>query len=254
MDLPVVHDWFEKQHLSDDITLFTEPHIDPWLQPNTWHVRGRDKDLLIDTGMGVGDLRAAMGKLIDRPILAVATHTHFDHIGSHHQFSDRACHSAEADILSNPTQENTVADLINDQSIRAIPSPDYKVSDYHIVPAPPTQILSQGDVVDLGDRTFEVLHLPGHSPGSIGLFEHATGIFFAGDAVYDGELLDQLYHSNIESYIDTMRRLRELPVRVVHCGHYGSFDRARMIELIDTYIESKSAPVCPFEAIGPKDN
>ncbi len=51
MALPVVDDWFARQQLTDGITLFTEPHIDPWLQPNTWHVRGRDQDLLIDTGI-----------------------------------------------------------------------------------------------------------------------------------------------------------------------------------------------------------
>jgi glyoxylase-like metal-dependent hydrolase (beta-lactamase superfamily II) len=250
--LPVVTDWFASQQLTDGITLFTEPHIDPWLQPNTWHVRGRERDLLIDTGMGVGDLRSAMGRLVDRPILAVATHTHFDHVGSHHQFPERACHKAEADILTNPTSANTVADLMADGSIRALPYPDYRIAEYHIAAAPPSRILNEGDVIDLGDRVFEVLHLPGHSPGSIGLWERATGIFFSGDAVYDGELLDKLYHSDIDRYVETMRRLRELPVRVVHCGHYGSFDRDRMVELIDAYIVSKSAPICPFEAAVPR--
>jgi len=40
-----------------------------------------------------------------------------------------------------------------------------------------------GDIIDLGDRAFEVLHLPGHSPGSIALFEAATKTLFSGDAI-----------------------------------------------------------------------
>jgi glyoxylase-like metal-dependent hydrolase (beta-lactamase superfamily II) len=52
-------------------------------------------------------------------------------------------------------------------------------------------------VIDLCDRVFEVLHLPGHSPGSIGLWERQTGTLFSGDAIYDGPLLDELRDSNI---------------------------------------------------------
>jgi glyoxylase-like metal-dependent hydrolase (beta-lactamase superfamily II) len=46
--------------------------------------------------------------------------------------------------------------------------------------------IDEGDVIDLGDRAFEVLHLPGHSPGSIGLWDSSAGVLFSGDAIYDG--------------------------------------------------------------------
>lgn len=80
-------------------------------------------------------------------------------------------------------------------------------------------------------------HLPGHSPGSLGLWEANTGTLFSGDAIYDGELLDELPDSNISGYLATMKRLRELPVAVVHGGHEASFERSRMIELIDDYLD-----------------
>ena len=48
-----------------------------------------------------------------------------------------------------------------------------------------TRALDEGDVIDLGDRVFKVLHLPGHSRGSIGLLEEATGVFFSGDVIYE---------------------------------------------------------------------
>ena len=81
--------------------------------------------------------------------------------------------------------------------------------------------------------------MPGHSPGSIGLWEAASGILFSGDCVYDGPLLDGLHHSNIAHYIASMKRLRELPVRVVHAGHDPSFDRTRLHELIDAYLAKR---------------
>jgi glyoxylase-like metal-dependent hydrolase (beta-lactamase superfamily II) len=80
------------------------------------------------------------------------------------------------------------------------------------------------------------MHLPGHSPGSMGLWEKSTGILFSGDALYDGPLLDELEDSNLADYVRTMRRLRELPVRVVHAGHDPSFGRDRLIELADAYL------------------
>ena len=81
-----------------------------------------------------------------------------------------------------------------------------------------------------------MFHLPGHSPGSIGLWEQATGTLFSGDAIYDSYLLDELPESDIPVYIRTMKRLRELPVDVVHAGHKASFGRARFVELIDAYL------------------
>lgn len=93
-------------------------------------------------------------------------------------------------------------------------------------------------MIGLGDRTFEVLALPGHSPGSMGLYEAHTGTLFSGDAVYDDEvLLDTLPGSDREAYRRTVRRLRDLPVAVVHAGHAASFGRARLAELCDAYLE-----------------
>ena len=100
----------------------------------------------------------------------------------------------------------------------------------------PTRELEEGDVVDLGDRHFEILHLPGHSAGSIGLWESVTGTLFSGDAIYDGPLLDDLPDSNISLYVKTMQRLREMPVSVVHGGHEPSFGRERMVEIAIAYL------------------
>ena len=77
--------------------------------------------------------------------------------------------------------------------------------------------------VDLGNRSFQVLHLPGHSPGSIGLWEEDSGTLFSGDAIYDGPLLDGLEDSDIDDYLLTMERLQDLPVSVVLVGNFVFF-------------------------------
>jgi len=249
MALAVAERWFEYRTVGDGVTFIWEPHVTEFMRCNIWHVRGRDLDLLIDTGMGMCSLKRAIAALLDKPVLALATHTHFDHIGSHHEFTERLAHPAEAEILAHPTGENTVAaKYVDGDAITALPRPGYDVASYAVPPAPATRLVEEGDVVDLGDRAFEVFHLPGHSPGSIGLWEAASGVFFSGDAVYDGDLLDNCYHSDVPDYIATMERLRGLPARVIHGGHCPSFGRERMIALIDDYIAGRRAPGCPSES------
>ena len=73
------------------------------------------------------------------------------------------------------------------------------------------------------------------------LYETATQILFSGDTVYDGELIDDAYHSDIAAYIATMKRIHDLPVRVVHGGHYPSFDGPRYRDLVKGWLEQKGA-------------
>jgi glyoxylase-like metal-dependent hydrolase (beta-lactamase superfamily II) len=123
--------------------------------------------------------------------------------------------------------------------LTAIPHAGFDPAIHQMQAASASRILAEGDIVDTGDRAFEVLHLPGHSPGSIALWEASTGTLFSGDAVYDGALLDQIPGSDIPQYIATMEHLRELPVEIVHAGHDPSFGRARLIQIADAYLEGK---------------
>jgi glyoxylase-like metal-dependent hydrolase (beta-lactamase superfamily II) len=236
--------WYEALRMADGITLIHEPWIRQFFRCNIWHVRGRDRDLLFDSGLGHFSLRRHLPLLSERPLLAVASHTHFDHIGCHHEFPDRAVHAAEAPILAEPRNEWTLADRYATDDMFIVPPEGWDTAGYRIAPAPAGRILEAGDVIDLGDRHFTVVHTPGHSPGGIGLFEQATGIFLSGDIVYDGPLIDDAYHSDVPTYLATMERLRTLPVTIVHGGHFPSFGPVRYRQLIDEYIAGKRKAGC----------
>lgn len=238
MKIATPETWYETRTLGDGITWIQEPHIKEYFRCNIWHVRGRDRDLLIDSGMGVVSLREQVAFLTERPLLAVASHTHFDHIGAHHEFPDRAIHPAEADILARPDRDNTRAAYYTRQDIfTALPPGDWDPELYEVMPAPAQTLLDDGSVIDIGDRSFEVFHLPGHSPGSIALYERATEILFAGDVIYDGELAyDADNKSKMRQYVGSMKRLLDLPVRIVHGGHYPSFGQMRMTEIIRGFL------------------
>lgn len=229
-------DWYETIRCADDVTLIHEPWIKPFYRCNMWHIRGRDRDLLFDTGLGHFSLRQHVALVRERPLLCVASHTHFDHIGCHHEFPDRSVHEAEAAILADPRNELTGSDNYATEEMFDREPEGWKTEAYRVQPAPAGRLLRGGDVVDLGDRAFEVIHTPGHSPGGIGLFEHKTGIFLSGDVVYDGPLIDDVYHSDRRDYQATFERIRALPVNIVHGGHFPSFGPVRYRQLIDEYL------------------
>jgi glyoxylase-like metal-dependent hydrolase (beta-lactamase superfamily II) len=254
--LPVVDDWFSATPAGDGVTLLTEPFVHEFLRANIWLIEGRDRDLLVDTGNGIAPLLPAVRALQghpQKPVVAVATHTHSDHMGGMHEFAERLVHRLEAEDLSCASDaacllpKDFPAELqreieeeglvLPDVLVAAAPHVGFDPAAFAVAPATPTALLGEGDVLDLGDRAFTVLHLPGHSPGSIGLWEADSGILFSGDAVYrDSPLLDALPGSDVDAYVRTMQRLRDLPVTTVHGGHDPSFGRARLLAIVEAYV------------------
>jgi len=254
VELPVADQWFVRKRVDDKITLLSEPHVHPFLRCNIWHIRGRDRDLLIDTGMGIASLAQAAKDLFENQLTVVLTHTHVDHSGGAHEFDTCLVHEAESDNLklardSLPLETKKWPPIylammqgdgpIGDYVITARPSLSFDPATYDLKPAIPMSLIGEGDIVDLGDRSFEVMHLPGHTTGSIGLWENATGTLFSGDAVYDAQLLDELPGSDKEVYVKTMERLLELPVNIVHGGHANSFGQNRLREIASAYLDGR---------------
>jgi glyoxylase-like metal-dependent hydrolase (beta-lactamase superfamily II) len=236
--------WYETIRFGDGVTLIHEPWIKPFYRCNIWHVRGRDRDLLFDSGLGHFSLRAHVPLVAERALTCVASHTHFDHIGCHHEFGGCAVHRAEAHILADPRNDWTLADrYATGDMFDALPE-GWDTARYQVKPASAERILEHGDVISLGDRAFEVVHTPGHSPGGIGLFERSTGIFLSGDIIYDGPLIDDAYHSDVSQYEETLRRLAALPVTAVHGGHFPSFGPVRFRQLIEAYLSGRHKPGC----------
>lgn len=236
---PLHSAWFEEQVAAPGIRRLWEPHVHGFFRANIWHVAGRDADLVVDAGMGLRPLRPTLGLAGGKPVLAVATHVHVDHVGSLHEFEHRIGHRAEAEDFAAMDDRDTLAPLFRAQAdaVARPPSGAWNAAEYRVPPAPLTRIVDEGDTIDLGDRCLTVLHLPGHSPGSIGLLDERNGVLFSGDALYAGRLVDDLPGSDRTAYRRTMARLLELDVRTVHGGHGDSLDRDGMRAIARGYLD-----------------
>lgn len=232
--------WFRSVEVAPGVTCTVEPFVQSFFRANFYTVRGRDADLQVDFGVGVCPVRAAL-PLSGAPVIAVATHAHVDHVGGFHEFEDRRGSAVEAATFAAMDEPGTVQHWFRGRAdaLAADPSPDFRLSEWRLTPAPLTRELAEGDVIDLGDRRFSVLHLPGHSPGSIGLLDEADGLFLSGDAIYDDVLVDDVPGASIPDYLATMERLRALDIRVGLGGHGPAFDRARMVAIAEGYLRAK---------------
>lgn len=252
--LPVAERWYAYDEIEPGIHRWYEPHCCWLMRANIFLIKGTTHDLMIDSGTGVNKLRPVIAPYLDKPLIIFTTHTHRDHIGSHHEFPDAEIliHPAEADLLRKPVFSPLHFDSFTEEHrarlrkrgldttgplIDALPYDGYDLYAYEVIGVEPTRLVEEGDVIDIGSRKFEVFHVAGHSPGSCALWEPATRMLITGDAMYDNEpISDESPGSSIPTYIKTMERFKTIPARVVHGGHRLSFDADRMVAICDEYL------------------
>ncbi len=257
--LPVAAEWYDVGRVSRGLTLLTEPHVHWLLSANVWLIEAAEKDLLFDTGNGIVPLLPVVNGIrgdAAKPIVAVASHAHADHVGGLHESVDRRVHRLEAKTVAagGPAppllasswrsqlgaEYRAEADALPEVLLSRVPFAAFDARSFATPAAQPTAILQGGETIDLGDRSFVVLHLPGHSPGSIGLWDERTGLLFSGDAVYEGGLIDGLPGADIDAYVRTMQSLLQLPVTAVLPGHGDRFDGARLADIARDYIDRRA--------------
>ena len=254
--LPVQEPWFEVTQLSQGLFRITEPRCHRWVRANCFLILGRDRDIFVDSGMGLAALRPILDRLSSRPRLVFTTHAHIDHVGSHPEFTncEILAHPAEADELARPGQrglrfpKRSAEELAalrasgiepSEFMLEAVPFAGYDLESYRRAPVKPTRLVSEGDVVETGDREFQVLHLPGHSRGSIALWERSSGSLFSGDAIYNGVIVDNLRGSDVGMYRETMKRLAQLLVAQIFGGHNAPMTRTQMLDVVERYLASR---------------
>jgi glyoxylase-like metal-dependent hydrolase (beta-lactamase superfamily II) len=254
--LPVAERWFDVTEVSDGIFRITEPHVHDYVRSNAWLVRGTAAHLLVDSGLGVGRLVDELAGLLDRPVIGVATHGHFDHFGGLGEFAERAAHPDDGEVIEAAADYVTLhaatypaalldefeaaGEPVPDLLISAIPAAGFDLAGFRTPPVGITRWLTDGDVIDLGDRSFSVLHTPGHSPGSICLWDAASQELVSGDVLVEGEpLLDELPRSSPADFAASLRRLADLPLRTVYGGHGPLFGRRRAHEIIADYLSRR---------------
>ncbi len=202
--------WYEVYKLPADVYAIYEPG--QFQEVISFLVIGEGKAVLIDTGMGMGNIKSVTDQLTDLPVSVVNTHSHYDHIGDNALFDEIAVFDNPETIkilTEGAGHERLKRNLVGDSVWKPYYA-GFDPNNYVIHGKAPTQLLHDGDVVDLGNRKLEVIHTPGHSDDSVMLLDRANGIIFTGDTYYPAPLYAHTGTSNLKVYAETMAKVATL--------------------------------------------
>lgn len=223
--------WFTVERIDCDTYAISE--YGHWEETHSYLLCGSERAVLIDTGLGVADIRAVVERLTGLPVLVLTTHVHWDHIGGHQFFPEFAVHEAEAGWISEkfPLPLAAVkANLLREPC--AFPQ-GFDPGAYRIFQGAPARILRDGERVELGGRWLTVLHTPGHSPGHCCFYEPERKYLFSGDLIYEG-CLDAFYPTTDPlDFMKSVRRVAGLEVERVLPGHHALDIAPGLIREID---------------------
>ncbi len=217
--------WHTIAQVADNVYWISEPlgTIDPRfgvMTVNMYLVVGRDRAVLIDSGMGIGEVTTEISQLTPLPCTVLNTHYHWDHIGANALFAECAIHEKEVALVAQEPDMSSVREALQSAAARAVLPAHFDPAAYRIIPKPATHVLHDQDKIDLGGRALWVLHTPGHSPGHVVYLDEAHGLLFTGDTAYQGPLFACFEGSNPVDFAQSAKRLAQLPnVRLICPGH-----------------------------------
>lgn len=168
------------------------------------------KPVLIDVGMNASYVIDSISNIIEPSDIGtiVLTHAHYDHWGGVKEVkqvtgANIAIHTADAVLLKNDV--SNVASMFGKRAVLKADS-----------------LLKQDDYIELGEGNgLEVIHSPGHTPGSICLYHAESKSLFSGDTVFpDGSFgRTDLTGGSMVQLIDSLKYLTGLEVGTMYPGH-----------------------------------
>lgn len=213
-----MENWFTIEKI--DCDTFTISEYKHWEETHCYLLIGEKFAILIDTGLGVADIKKVVEQITTLPILVITTHIHWDHIGGHKYFADFAVHEHEVEWISKkfPIPLQVVKRNLTLESCE-FPI-GFNIDDYNVFQGIPTLIMKDGDIIDLGNRELKVIHTPGHSPGHCCFYEEEKGYLYSGDLIYKG-CLDAFYPTtNPVEFMKSMNKIRSFNVRKILPAHH----------------------------------
>lgn len=212
--VPCSQDWFQVYKVKDGIYAIYEPY--QYEEALCTLMLGEEKAVLIDTGCGIGNIRDVVDEITDLPVMVVNTHAHNDHIAQNHLFDEVAMldhpwsHEAEKG-LPNSEMAHLIADgMLWKELPEGFDAEKYVVPGFKV-----TRWFNERDIIDLGNRTLEVIHTPGHTPDCVCFLDREDRLLFTGDMFYTGGIYTYLNGGDLPTFINSYLKMLE---------YYDEFD------------------------------
>jgi glyoxylase-like metal-dependent hydrolase (beta-lactamase superfamily II) len=210
--VPVSDPWFEVYQPAHKVFAIYEPHQAE--ETIGYLIIGEKKALLFDTGMGISDIKKVTAELTMLPVTVLNSHTHDDHVGGNWEFD--TVYGMDTDFTRKNAQgsrEDAQAEITPNQICGSLPK-GFDAKAYVTRPWKITAQIHDGDRLDLGGRTLEVLATPGHTPDAISLIDRANGLLFTGDTYYPAPIWLYRPETDLDAYAASIRRLSALAPQI----------------------------------------
>ena len=187
------------------------------LEPGIWRIGnsmvymdllvGTHHALLFDTGYGFGSLKDVVRSITDKPLYVVNSHGHVDHACGNEQFGGAYIHQLDMELA---TEHNGRDMRMAELETAEVPL-DFDLEGYLTLGTGELKPAGEGFTFDLGGMTMEVIHLPGHTAGSIGLWCPERKLLWVGDAMNCFVWLFLPEAQSLETYIASLHKAAALP-------------------------------------------
>ena len=199
-------DWFEVYEVETDVFAIYEPF--QWQEVISYLIMGSEAAVLFDTGNGIGNIKAVVDRLTDRPVRVINSHSHFDHIGGNYQFEDIFSVSTVFAVsrAKGMRSDELLMEVSPEALCKGLPE-GVRPEDHQTRPYAISKKLVDGDVLDIGGRKLQVIRLPGHSDDSIALLDRDAGLLWSGDSFYEGPIWLFFPETDLAAYRESVAKL-----------------------------------------------
>lgn len=203
------NDWFEVYEVESDVFAIYEPF--QWQEVISYLIVGTESAVLFDTGNGIGNIRSIVDQLTDKRVRVINSHSHFDHIGGNYQFDEVLSISTEFTLrrTAGIRSDDLTLEVSPEALCKSLPE-GVTPEDHQTKPFSISQTIAEGDVVDIGGRKLEVLHVPGHTDDSIALLDRSAGLLWSGDSFYAGPIWLFFPETDLVAYQKSVAKLASL--------------------------------------------
>jgi glyoxylase-like metal-dependent hydrolase (beta-lactamase superfamily II) len=200
--------WFEVYKPAHDVFAIYEPHQAE--ETIGYLIVGEKRALLFDTGMGISDVKKITGELTKLPIVVLNSHTHDDHVGGNWEFA--TVYGMDTDFTrtnAKGSREDAQAEITTDQICGELPK-GFDAKSYTTKPWKITRFVHDGEKIELGNRTLEIVATPGHTPDAICLLDRGNGLLFTGDTYYPAPIWLFRPETDLDAYVASVKRIAAL--------------------------------------------
>jgi glyoxylase-like metal-dependent hydrolase (beta-lactamase superfamily II) len=210
--VPSADPWFEVYKVAPGVFAIYEPH--QFEEVISFLILGDKRAALLDTGLGIGDIKRVVTALTPLPITVLNSHTHNDHVGDNWEFDE--IYGMDTDFTrtnAKGSTEDAQAELASGSVCGQLPT-DFDAKSYATRPFRITHVIHDGDTVDLGGRILEIISTPGHTPDEICLLDAKNGLLFTGDNFYPGPIWLYRPETDLEAYVQSITRIAALAPKI----------------------------------------